>query len=161
MNERESFVSRWGAETQTTLKVMKAFPSNRGTLKPAEKIRNAQELMTAFVTEQALAHGVVAGTLQMDGTGDATATIEEIIGLFETGSADIQAKVKAMPDSDWESSMDFFVGPGKVAKVRRGDIFWFLLNDMIHHRGQLSVYVRMAGGTTPSIYGPTLEEPWF
>jgi len=37
---------------------------------------------------------------------------------------------------------------------------WFMLLDSIHHRGQLSVYVRMAGGKVPSIYGPSADEPW-
>ena len=40
------------------------------------------------------------------------------------------------------------------------DVLWFMLTDSIHHRGQLSVYVRMAGGRVPSIYGPSADEPW-
>jgi len=36
-----------------------------------------------------------------------------------------------------------------------------MLDDQIHHRGQLSVYVRMAGGKVPSIYGPSADEPWY
>ena len=32
--------------------------------------------------------------------------------------------------------------------------------DDVHHRGQLSVYLRMAGGKVPSIYGPSHDEPW-
>ncbi len=37
---------------------------------------------------------------------------------------------------------------------------WMLLCDQIHHRGQFSIYLRMAGGKVPSIYGPTADEPW-
>jgi uncharacterized damage-inducible protein DinB len=37
---------------------------------------------------------------------------------------------------------------------------WAMLADQIHHRGQLSVYLRMAGGKVPSIYGPSADEPW-
>jgi len=40
------------------------------------------------------------------------------------------------------------------------DFLWFLLCDQIHHRGQLSVYLRMADGKVPSIYGPSGDEPW-
>ena len=39
-------------------------------------------------------------------------------------------------------------------------VLWLMLNDSIHHRGQLSVYERMAGGLVPSIYGPSADEPW-
>jgi uncharacterized damage-inducible protein DinB len=35
-----------------------------------------------------------------------------------------------------------------------------MLCDQIHHRGQFSVYLRMADGKVPSIYGPSLDEPW-
>ena len=44
--------------------------------------------------------------------------------------------------------------------LRRLDVLWFLLNDQIHHRGQFSVYLRMAGAKVPSIYGPSKDEPW-
>jgi uncharacterized damage-inducible protein DinB len=37
---------------------------------------------------------------------------------------------------------------------------WLMLMDSIHHRGQLSVYIRPAGGKVPSIYGPSGDEPW-
>jgi uncharacterized damage-inducible protein DinB len=43
--------------------------------------------------------------------------------------------------------------------MRRLDVIWANLFDVIHHRGQLSVYVRMAGGKVPSIYGPSADEP--
>jgi uncharacterized damage-inducible protein DinB len=36
-----------------------------------------------------------------------------------------------------------------------------MLYDTIHHRGQLSVYMRLAGARVPSIYGPSGDEPWF
>ena len=40
------------------------------------------------------------------------------------------------------------------------DVLWGILMDSIHHRGQFSVYLRMAGGKVPSIYGPSADEPW-
>ena len=44
--------------------------------------------------------------------------------------------------------------------VPRIDFVSFLVNDEIHHRGQLSIYLRMADGKVPSIYGPSGDEPW-
>jgi uncharacterized damage-inducible protein DinB len=38
--------------------------------------------------------------------------------------------------------------------------FWLAVMDAVHHRGQMSVYIRLAGGKVPSIYGPTADEPW-
>ena len=39
-----------------------------------------------------------------------------------------------------------------------GEFFWFSLLDAIHHRGQLSVYIRPMGGKVPSIYGPSGDD---
>jgi len=50
--------------------------------------------------------------------------------------------------------------PKTLGPITRMNWLWFLLHDQIHHRGQLSIYLRMAGGKLPSIYGPTADEPW-
>jgi uncharacterized damage-inducible protein DinB len=51
-------------------------------------------------------------------------------------------------------------GPKAIGPVPKGAIVQFMLNDHIHHRGQLSVYLRMTGNKVPSIYGPSKDEPW-
>ena len=62
----------------------------------------------------------------------------------------------------WPSSeAAYFTGPGEVGDFATSDFLRFLLHDHIHHRGQLSVYVRMAGGRVPSIYGPSADEQVF
>lgn len=69
-------------------------------------------------------------------------------------------RVKAMPESDWNSNITLPVGPQKMGDVRRGDVCWLMLNDSIHHRGQFSIYLRLVGAKVPSIYGPSADEPW-
>jgi uncharacterized damage-inducible protein DinB len=54
----------------------------------------------------------------------------------------------------------FMTGPKQMGEMSRAQIAWFLLHDQIHHRGQLTVYLRLAGGKVPSIYGPSGDEPW-
>jgi len=54
----------------------------------------------------------------------------------------------------------FMVAPKQKGEVPLADFVEFMLGDQIHHRGQLSVYLRMAGGKVPSIYGPSADEPW-
>ena len=68
--------------------------------------------------------------------------------------------VREMPESRLDETVTFFTGPGTTGPMRVHDVLWFMLLDSVHHRGQLSVYVRMAGGKVPSIYGPSADEPW-
>jgi uncharacterized damage-inducible protein DinB len=51
-------------------------------------------------------------------------------------------------------------GKTSFMKVRRADALWFIAMDGFHHRGQFTVYLRLAGGKVPSIYGPSGDEPW-
>jgi uncharacterized damage-inducible protein DinB len=66
-----------------------------------------------------------------------------------------------MPASALQATITVPAGKGVTADVRKLDFLWLMLNDQIHHRGQLSVYTRMAGGKVPSMYGPSGDEPWF
>ena len=46
-----------------------------------------------------------------------------------------------------------------VLKDTIGGVLWIALFDAVHHRGQLSTYIRPMGGTVPSIYGPSADAP--
>jgi uncharacterized damage-inducible protein DinB len=69
-------------------------------------------------------------------------------------------KVKNLSDEEFNKLIKFYTGPNRLSDLRKADIFWTGIQDTIHHRGQFSVYLRMAGGKVPSIYGPSADEPW-
>ncbi|SYZ74763.1 DinB family protein [Candidatus Zixiibacteriota bacterium] len=161
MREKETYLKVLDREHKTTLKILKAFPSAKTDFKPADKSRSAKELAWTFVMEQAtMVDGVIKGHVDFENAPKIPSTFQETVAKFEGDYPLLVDKLKAMPDTDWDSKMDFFVGPGKIDKVRKGDLLWGALYDMIHHRGQMSVYLRMTGGKVPSIYGPTADEPW-
>ncbi|OLC11236.1 MAG: hypothetical protein AUH41_01155 [Gemmatimonadetes bacterium 13_1_40CM_66_11] len=68
--------------------------------------------------------------------------------------------MRKVEESQFNTPVKFKTGPKQVSDLRRLDVLWFMLNDQIHHRGQLSVYLRMTGAKVPSIYGPSKDEPW-
>jgi uncharacterized damage-inducible protein DinB len=88
------------------------------------------------------------------------ADYKDILAAFESGVRDTAAKISAAKEEDLNKTMPFPVGPKKMADLRRLDVLWTALMDQVHHRGQFSVYLRLAGGKLPSIYGPTADEPW-
>jgi uncharacterized damage-inducible protein DinB len=66
--------------------------------------------------------------------------------------------VAKMDDASWNKPAEFYY-QGKVVSNRpAGEFIWFCLFDAIHHRGQLSAYLRPMGGKVPAIYGPSADE---
>lgn len=162
MTEHDSFLMIWEREFQTTLKVMKAYPADQLDLKPAEKLRSARDLMWVFVGELFVLQMALAGKIEMGGDmPPAPQTLEELCSVFEQTHNAVGEIYKSKTAEELNTTMvQFPVGPGKVKDFRAMDIAWITVYDQIHHRGQLSVYLRIAGGKLPSIYGPTADEPW-
>jgi uncharacterized damage-inducible protein DinB len=61
---------------------------------------------------------------------------------------------KALPADRWEGALDFF-GHQRPASP----MAWSFLFDIVHHRGQITTYLRPMGSTVPQIYGPSGDEP--
>lgn len=163
MNEKEMFLQAWKREFGTTLKVLKCLPPEKADFKPAaDKTRSAGGLASVFIAEMGVTDGVVKG--QIDWTNlsgiKPPARYEEILKTLDSTQNTLYEKVKAMSEADWNSTMQFPVGPKQMGNLRKADILWSMLMDSIHHRGQFSIYLRLVGAKVPAIYGPSADEPW-
>jgi uncharacterized damage-inducible protein DinB len=69
-------------------------------------------------------------------------------------SLDIVRRLKALPTARWDGTLEFFGGQRPAAPMA-----WNFLFDIVHHRGQISTYLRPMGSTVPQIYGPSGDEP--
>ena len=83
-----------------------------------------------------------------------------IVAQFESDYNSLVELIKNSPDKLFQGTVDFPTGPGTISAWPKIEFMYFMLRDQIHHRGQLSVYVKMAGGKVPAIYGPSGDEPW-
>jgi uncharacterized damage-inducible protein DinB len=161
MSMKQQFLDTYKREHGTTRRVIANYPKDKGDLRPHERSQSAKELVWTFAVEQMLASTAASGPLDLSkGFPPAPATLGEAIAAYEKGVAAVESAVESMPESRLGETIKFLTGPKQVGDVPVGDFFWFTLMDHIHHRGQLSVYVRMAGGQVPSIYGPSADEPW-
>jgi uncharacterized damage-inducible protein DinB len=160
--QREQFLDVLRKECATTLKVMRAYPAGKPEFKPHERSASAKALMHAFGLEQNVTIAAINGTLKMPPTGlpPEPPTVADAISAFEKGSQELQQLVAKTPDGRLDETIMFFTGPKQMGEVTIQFIMWLMLMDQVHHRGQLSVYIRMAGGKVPSIYGPSADEPW-
>jgi uncharacterized damage-inducible protein DinB len=161
LTEREGFLATFEREFQTTLKILKAFPSAQIGLKPGARSQAAGEIAWTLALNQHTAAPILAGELMPANLPPAPGTWNEIVAGFEQAHREALEVFRKMTDADMNGTVRMPVGKNKIADVRKGDAMWMMLYDTIHHRGQLSVYLRVAGANVPSIYGPSGDEPWY
>ena len=155
--EKEVFLKAYEREFQTTLRVLNAYPNDRLDL-VGDTLRPARDIAFLFVGEQAVAHMAMNGNIDFSGDVAAPASLDEIIAMFRAMVDANLVRIRALSDEAYDATVVFPTGPQKGAELRVADVLWLTLFDMVHHRGQLSVYLRLAGGKMPSIYGPSADE---
>jgi len=154
------FIALYQREHAVTRNVLHAFPADKQDFKPHERSNSAHQLAWTFVVEEmmmlkALANEAVLG----GGYPPAPETWAEVLDAFDAVGAKVLAAAQAASEPSL-NPVTFFIAPKKTGDYPAVTFIWFMLSDQIHHRGQLSVYNRMAGGKVPSIYGPSADEPW-
>ena len=143
-------------ETATTLKVMRAFPEGKLEFTPHERSSNAKKLIKTFVFEMYLLELHIFGD-KIDGSKFQNynpESLQTLISDFDTESSRCITNLERLKDEDLSKTVEF-----AGHKSQADEFILKMLFDQIHHRGQLSVYVRMAGGKVPSIYGPSADDP--
>lgn len=141
-------------EWTTTAKVLAAIPEDQKHYRPHEKSRTAWEIATHIARIDVwFLTSVLRGRFEPP----SGAIPETVAGLVEWYSREFPAvlhQVLALPDAALAESLDFM---GRMQQPRAGFLHLTLLH-MVHHRGQLSVYLRPMGGKVPAIYGGSGDE---
>jgi uncharacterized damage-inducible protein DinB len=145
-------------EIPTTKKILAAVPNDKLGFTLGEKGRTAKELMWHTVESDIwFTEGISAGDFsQPESKEPAPATAAEIAAKYEAGMAAGMAKVKAMSPEQLAKPVKFF-GMMELPAVM---YLQFLSNHSIHHRGQLSTYLRAMNAHVPGIYGGSADEPF-
>ena len=164
---KQTFLDAYDKEHATTMRVLRAYPTDgdKLDLKPSEKSKTARELAWIFVLERGLGtkvwnDGFMKAAPSPGTTPRPPEDWDALLAALEKAHQDFRDLVSSATEEDLHGIVHFFVAPKTMGEYTRIDWLWFLLMDQIHHRGQFSVYLRMAGGKVPSIYGPTADEPW-
>ena len=146
-----------GFESGTTKRTIAAVPEGNAGWKPEEHSRSAIELAYHIATsEEWFLKSVLSGSFNWDGEQvPAGITIASIVANYEKNVPALVAQVKAMPVEKLVAPISFFGMFNNSAVTYLG----FMLNHTIHHRGQLSAYLRPMGGKVPNIYGGSYDEP--
>jgi uncharacterized damage-inducible protein DinB len=158
MNELDRFFATWDYETQGTLKLLRALPKDKYDFRPDAQGRTLGELAwhlaegDAYIT-QGIDTGVFFGS-EKPAHIDRPKTVDGLASGFEVVHGDALARMKKLTVADLDRKVNFFTTPMPIR-----DVMWsYVIHHGIHHRGQLSLMCRLAGGQPPGLYGPNREE---
>jgi uncharacterized damage-inducible protein DinB len=158
MDSKALFLKYWEKEAPATRKVLSRIPEG-SDYRPDAKSRTAREIAWLIVREEiALADGLEKGAFEWNDV-PAPATMKEVLDTYEREHDKVTERLQAVDAPRWEGKVPFiYQGQEVMSEPGYESAFGFLF-DMVHHRGQLSTYLRPMGSTVPQIYGPSADEP--
>ena len=156
MSSREFFVERRRAEHPVFMKVLEAIPETGLTYRPHERSPSTQDVVWTLAKE--LRSCVDAATqFRAEWQSDPAPALPEMLSRFEQWSNELTDVAARMDDASWNRTAQFFYQGRVVSEQPVGQFLWYILFDAIHHRGQLSTYLRPMGAKVPAIYGPSAD----
>jgi len=156
---RQYFAECFEAEKPKFVRVLKAVPSDKASFRPHPTSNCAGDLVWLIASEWGDACELIDRSKVNFVARPAPAKIEDSIAAFEKNASEIEKRVARLDDAAWDRKAQFLMD-GKVAwESSLGDMLFGFLFDAIHHRGQLSTYLRPMGAKVPSIYGPSADDP--
>jgi uncharacterized damage-inducible protein DinB len=158
MTNQEFFANTWEKEQAAFVKVLRALPDGQLSYRPHERSTSAGDLAWQLAEEQrALVDVVDKGEIHWEVRARPD-TVGEIVEAYETATKQLRQRLPRLDDAKWNGPAKFLMGGKVLSTSTVQEMFWGFFFDLIHHRGQLSAYIRPMGGKVPSIYGPSADD---
>jgi uncharacterized damage-inducible protein DinB len=163
-NPAQQFLEAFEREHERTMRVLRAYPDEHSDFKPHERSRAAREVAwpLALGQDRLMVKALTTGfdwSTPPPAPPDPPARMSALADAVEQAHRRAVEALRNADDARIEGTVSFFVAPKTLGDIPTMDFLWFLLFDQVHHRGQLSVYLRIVG-KVPSIYGPSGDAPW-
>lgn len=158
MKHREHLAEYFKAEKPKFLRVLKAVPPDKAGYRPHERSSTAAEIAWLLASElhdacELIDHGKVDFVLRP------APPLAESIAAYERNVEELETRLAKLDDAAWDKKATFLVDGQAAWESPLGEMLFGFLFDAIHHRGQLSAYLRPMGAKVPSIYGPSADDP--
>jgi len=153
MDEKALFTKFWTHEADTMRKVFARIPEG-SDYRPDPKSRTAQQIAWQILCEeQFILDAIETGKANWD-PPPMPASMKEVAATYEQHSTKMPARWEAVPQKRWDGTFELFGQQSSSSEMA-----WSFLFDIVHHRGQITTYLRPMGSTVPQIYGPSGDEP--
>ena len=162
MGASDALLAEFDQEMQITRRVIERVPSEKGEWKPHPKSFSMAHLtqlvarmpgwITNILTETSL-NLAAAG-------GYTTEKTETLLDVFDQNVKEARAAIAAATAEDYKVHWSLKHGENVLMSLPRSVVVRQTINHLVHHRGQLTVYLRLVDVPVPSTYGPTADEGW-
>ena len=153
VDEKALFTRFWIEESKTTRKVLARIPEG-SDYRPDPRSRTAQEIAWQIYCEEAMIVDALETGKVVWAPPTMPKTMQDIVSSYEKQSAAIARRWNDLSAECWSGTLDFFGKQRPAAPMA-----WSFLFDLVHHRGQITTYLRPMGSTVPQVYGPSADEP--
>ncbi len=167
MAMKDALLPEFDHEMSLTRKLLACSPMGDRDWKPHVKSMSVGELVKHLAEMPGWFGAIVeADSFDLDAAADAPKKVytsnDDALKDFDAGVAKARAIIAAKSDAEWMQTWTLKKGTQEIFSMpKAGVVRTLLMNHMIHHRGQLSVYVRLKDVPVPSIYGPSADEKVF
>ncbi|HEU4996421.1 MAG TPA: DinB family protein [Gemmatimonadaceae bacterium] len=160
MSVSDTILPEFDQEMATTRRVLERVPSDKGTWKPHTKSFSLAHLAQLV----AWMPGWIGNTLRQTelnlagGGGYSNEPTDALLKMFDKNVQQAREAIVQSNDSDYAVPWSLKMGDRVLFTQPRSEVVRGHINHLIHHRGQLTVYLRLLDVPVPSIYGPTADE---
>jgi uncharacterized damage-inducible protein DinB len=162
MSIKEGILAEIAHETQNTKKILDKLTDEHWNYKPHEKSMTLGELASHIVELHKWVHIAVAKDVfnfHTDYQPRTEKTIESLKASLEENLQKNKDFVNRQTDEFWLTPWKLQAGDHVLAEMHKlGALRFIITNHLIHHRGQLTVYMRMLDIPLPGLYGPSADE---
>jgi uncharacterized damage-inducible protein DinB len=159
----ETLLAEFDLEMATTRRVLERVPSDKASWKPHPKSFSLGHLaqlvswMPGWITNTLLESSLDLGKAG----GYSLETTETLLKGFEANVAGARKALEETPDSAWNTTWSLTRGGQTLWSAPRPVVVRNHINHLIHHRAQLTVYLRLLDVPVPATYGPSADERTF
>jgi len=160
MSISDTLLPEFDLEMATTRRVLERVPSDKAQWKPHEKsfaIGHLAQLVARMP-------GWITSALQQSSldlskfAGYSFEKTETLLDIFDKNVKEARAAIARTSDAQFTEPWSLKMGERELMKLPRSAVTRQNISHLVHHRGQLTVYLRLLNVPVPSIYGPTADE---